>query len=165
MRLHRRTLVAVAVALLGLGFAADARAADLARAIDANVNDAGIDPTRGKNLVWLTANEQRRVGRLLVFLPLGAAMNVPTEFEELGSEGGRLGYHTIVLAYKNEVPIAAPAGCGNSVAPPASPPNCARDARMEILDGKNESPVISRSSTSRAPASPTRSCFSRRAAR
>ena len=66
--------------------------------------------------------------------------NIPTEFEELGSEAGRLGYHTIVLAYRNEAPIAAapPVGCGNGVDPPAAPPNCAIDARMEILNGDGE---------------------------
>ena len=77
-----------------------------------------------------------------MFLPYGGVEQLPTEFEEVGSEAGRLGYHTIVLAYKNEVPIAAPAGCGNARVPPASPPNCAINARMEILDGRGESPVV-----------------------
>ena len=65
----------------------------------------------------------------------------------MGSEGGRLGYHTIVLAYRNEAPIAAlpPAGCGTGVDPPDSPPNCAINARMEILDGRGR---IAASSTS-----------------
>src|SRR3954464_3526857 len=58
---------------------------------------------------------------------------------------GRLGYHAIVLAYANEAPVSAlpPIGCGNNVDPPASPPNCAFNARMEILDGKGESTVVS----------------------
>lgn len=62
-----------------------------------------------------------------------------------GQRGGRLGYHSIVLAYRNETPIQAlpPDGCGTSVDPPASPPNCAIDARMEILDGRGESTVVS----------------------
>ena len=61
--------------------------------------------TRGANLVWL-APAQRRVGKLLVFLPYGGFDQRTTEYEEVGSEAGRLGYHTIVLAYKNDVPIA-----------------------------------------------------------
>ena len=62
----------------------------------------------------------------------------------MGSEGGRLGYHTIVLAYRNEAPIQTlpPDGCGTSVDPPDSPPNCAINARMEILDGRGESTVV-----------------------
>ena len=67
----------------------------------------------------------------------------------MGSEAGRLGYHAIVLAYANEAPVAAmpPIGCGNSVDPPDSPPNCAFNARMEILDGRGSRP----SSTSIGP--------------
>ena len=62
---------------------------------------------RGKNLVWLAPDANRRVGKLLVFLPLGGAEQPARRtFESIGSEGGRLGYHTIVLAYKNEVPVA-----------------------------------------------------------
>jgi hypothetical protein len=131
------------VALLGLALTSSARAADPARAIPANVNDPGIDAARGANLVWL-APADRRVGKLLVFLPLGGMNNRPTEFEEIGSEAGRLGYHTIVLAYKNEVPIANAAACGNEVdpLPPPAPANCAINARTEMLDGSTVSPVI-----------------------
>jgi hypothetical protein len=137
-----RLLTLVGVALLGLALAADARAADVPKyAIAANVNDPGIDPSRGKNLVWL-APETRRVGSLLVILPYGAMNNLTTNFQEIGAEGGRLGYHTIVLAYKNEVPIAAAAGCGNGADPSSAPQDCAFKARMEIFDGLDESSVI-----------------------
>ena len=90
-----------------------ARAADPPTyTIDANDQRSGDRrPARGENLVWL-APADNRVGKLLVFLPFGGAANLPTNFE-FGSEAGRLGYHTIVLAYKNEVPIANAAACGN----------------------------------------------------
>jgi hypothetical protein len=122
----RSILKVAAVALLGLGFAADgAHAADLPTyTIAPALTDAAIvdtTPTRGNNLVWL-APPARRVGKLLVFLPTGGPTNVPTEFTELGTVAARLGYHTVILAYRNEAPIAAlptanPPGCGNSVDP------------------------------------------------
>jgi hypothetical protein len=105
--------------------------------VAANVNDAGIDASRGSHHVFVAGDPARRVGKLLVVMAGGGATNLPPDWSELGSEGARLGYHTIVRAYKNEVPIAAapPAGCGNSVDPPAAPANCAIDARTEILTG------------------------------
>ena len=148
MRLKRTTLPIAAVALATAGLAADARAADVpTHTVAANVNDPGIDTSRGASLVWLAANPARRVGKLLVFLPSGNPTNLPDNWTEMGTEGARLGYHSIVLAYKNELPIAAPppGGCGNNVDPPASPPappNCTINARMEIFDGRGESPVV-----------------------
>src|SRR3954452_19344400 len=141
-----RTAVAVAVvALAQLGLVATARADgnDETYSLQANVNDAAILTTRGPNLVWLPP-EARRVAKLLVFLPSGGANNFPTEFKWVGTEGGRLGYHTIVLAYRNEVGInaAPPAGWGPEIAPPATPPNCARDVHRELLNGDGESPVV-----------------------
>ena len=54
-----------------------------------------------------------------MFLPTGGLTNLPSEFTELGTVAGRLGYHTIILAYRNEAPIAAlptanPPGCGTA---------------------------------------------------
>jgi hypothetical protein len=148
MSFQRRTLAVVAVALLGLGLVglgANARAADPAArdTIAANVNDPGILTTRGPNLVYMP-DSARRVGKLLVFLPSGGAVNFPTEFEWVGDEGARLGYHTIVLAYRNEVGIAAapPAGCGNDPDPASAPSKCAFNARMELFDGRGESTVV-----------------------
>src|SRR4051794_22420337 len=140
MTFPRRIATDAAVALLGLGFAGSARAAVPTHVVAANVNDPGIDASRGSNQVFLAVDASRRVGKLLVIMAGGGATNLPQDWSELGSEGARLGYHTIVLAYKNEVPIAAapPAGCGNSVEPPASPANCAIDARLEIFDGRRE---------------------------
>jgi hypothetical protein len=145
MTFQRRTRTVAAVALLGLGFAATARADEPQHTIVPNVNDPAIvdtNPTRGNNLAWLPT---RPVGKLLVFLPSGGALNLPSEFKSVGTEGARLGYHTIVLAYRNEVGInaAPPLGCGATVEPPASPPNCAFDVHRELLDGRGESSVVS----------------------
>src|SRR3954454_14771493 len=145
MTFPRSIQAMVAVALLVPAFTADARAADVpTHVIAANVNDAGIDPSRGSNHIWLASDPSRRVGKLMVFMSGGGLSNLPEDWLEMGSEGGRLGYHTIVLAYRNEAPIQTlpPDGCGTSVDPPPSPPNCAIDARMEILDGRAESTVV-----------------------
>src|SRR3954452_23084947 len=145
MTFPRSIQAMVAVALLVPAFTADARAADVpTHVVAADVNDPAIDPSRGSNHVWLAADPARRVGKLLVFMSGGGVTNLPEDWTELGSEGGRLGYHTIVLAYRNEAPIQTlpPDGCGTSVDPPSSPPNCAIDARMEILDGRGESTVV-----------------------
>src|SRR3954454_1658808 len=106
MTLDRTTLRVVGVALFGLvGLMDDARAADVpTHVIAANVNDAGIDPARGSNHIWLAADPARRVGKLLVFMSGGGITNLPQDWQEMGSEGARLGYHTIVLAYRNEAP-------------------------------------------------------------
>src|SRR4051795_9756525 len=143
------------VPILGLALLAlspGARAADApTHTIAPSLTDSAITdpvppaPSRGDNLVWL-APAPRRVGKLLVFLPTGGLTNLPSEFTELGTVAGRLGYHTIILAYRNEAPIAAlptanPPGCGTAEeVPPTN--TCARDARQEILDGRNESPVV-----------------------
>jgi hypothetical protein len=128
MSLRARSILTVtAVAALGqLGFASQSRAWDEpTRAIAANSNDPGITTARGANLIYLNADPARRVGKLLVFLPSGGATNLPTEFKEIGTESGRLGYHPILLAYRNEAPIAAPppAGCGNTVEASPTFPN------------------------------------------
>jgi hypothetical protein len=146
MAFQRSIRTVVAVALFGLAsfvLAANAGADEPTRGVDANVNDAGISTARGQNLVWLPG-PARPVGKLLVFLPSGGASNLPTEFKWVGTEGARLGYHTIVLAYRNEVGInaAPPLGCGNNVEASGAPPNCAIDARMELLDGRGESSVV-----------------------
>ncbi len=142
----RRWTAPALIAVAALGCASSARAVepDAREAIPANVNDAGIVTTRGANLVWLSPDPARRVGKLLVFLPSGGLMNFPTEFEWVGNEGARLGYHTIVLAYRNEVGIAAapPLGCGNDPDPASAPLNCAFNARMELFDGRGESTVV-----------------------
>jgi hypothetical protein len=141
----RRSLLAFAVLSLS-GVATDARAQvqPPTHTVAANVNDAGINPSRGSNLIWLNADPARRVGKLLVFLPSGGQTNLPPDWTELGTEMGRLGYHTIVLAYRNEAPIAAlpPAGCGTGVEASEAPVDCAINARMEMIDGLGESTVV-----------------------
>src|SRR5690349_16262177 len=114
MSLSRRSALAGIAAAFALG--ADASAAEPTYTIAANVNDPQTLTGRGPNLAWVPP-AGRRVGKLLVFLPSGGMSNLPTEFTWVGTEGGRLGYHTIVLAYRNEVGInaAPPLGCGTSV--------------------------------------------------
>jgi hypothetical protein len=172
MTFRRSILAAVAVALLGLaqlGLASGAPAAGLPACDPATVDSPEwcytVDPhdtdpqildtptppgSRGDHLVFLGPKESR-VGRLLVFLPTGGPTNKPSEFSYLGTEARRLGYHTILLAYRNEAPIAAsptavpPArpGCGrDETADPASP-DCAIKMRTELLKGDGNSPLDS----------------------
>jgi hypothetical protein len=144
-----RTMLTAAVALSAVGsltipaHASDAEPLLLAYQIAPNVTDPAIDPARGNHFVWLPADPDRRNEKLLVFMPGGGALNLPQDWAKLGEDGARIGYHTVVLAYRNEAPIAAPTACGNAELPPASPPNCARNARQEILDGSDSSPVVS----------------------
>jgi hypothetical protein len=146
----RSILTALAVALVGLGFAATARAADTPTfVIDPHDTDAAIldtVPSRGNHLGWVPL-ANRRVGKLLVFLPTGGQTNIPTEFTELATVGARLGYHTLILAYRNEAPIIAlptanPPGCGDVEVPSQTSPTCAEDLREEILGGGDESSVV-----------------------
>jgi hypothetical protein len=98
--------------------------------------------TRGNHLVWL-APQHRRVGKLLVFLPTGGPTNIPSQFTEILSVAGQLGYHTLALAYRNEAPVAAqpPGGCGPDAEVPAEN-TCARDIRTEILNGQPSSTLV-----------------------
>ena len=81
-----------------------------------------------------------------MFLPTGGPTNLPSEFTELGSVAGRLGYHTIILAYRNEAPIAAlptadPPGCGPAELQP--PNTCAhRRAHGDPRRERPESTVV-----------------------
>ena len=52
-------------------------------------------------------------------------------------------FNNVILAYRNEVGInaAPPLGCGATVEPPASPPNCAYDVHRELLDGRDPAPA------------------------
>ncbi len=150
MSFRRTPLTVGALVLVGLGLSAPARAADNPTAtIAPRDTDAAIldtTPTRGNHLVWLPP-ASKRVGKLLVFLPTGGPTNVPTEFTELATVAAGLGYHTVVLAYRNEAPIAAlptanPPGCGTDELPSTASPTCAVDARSEILDGLPTSSVV-----------------------
>jgi hypothetical protein len=178
MTFRRSIRAAIAVALFALaqlGFASGAPAAGLpacksddadspvdspefCHTVDPHDTDPQIldTPTppgpRGDHLVFLGPKESR-VGRLLVFLPTGGVNNKPSEFSHLGTEARRLGYHTILLAYRNEAPIAAPItpvppalpGCGPLELPTPSAPDCAIKIRMELLkgdEGDGGSPLV-----------------------
>jgi hypothetical protein len=68
----------VAVLALALGFAATGRAADAPTHVVPGVaTDPAIDPGRRDNLIWLTPDTSRRVGKLLLFLPAGGTAAVP----------------------------------------------------------------------------------------
>ena len=161
MTFHRRFSTLVGVALLGLaqlGLAAGARAQTVPPAtptptpthdLAPNINDPAIVDTtpqsRGNNFIWLDPNPDRRVGRLLVFLPTGGPTNIPSEFRMLGREAASLGYHAIFLAYRNEAPVAAapPAGCGPFEEAKDAPEECAIKIRTEILKGVDRSTLVS----------------------
>ena len=85
----RRSLLAFAVLSLS-GLATDARAQvqPPTHTVAANVNDPGINPSRGSNLIWLNADPARRVGKLLVFLPSGGMTNLAQVAAELFSPAG-----------------------------------------------------------------------------
>src|SRR6476646_8806319 len=114
----RTILAMVAVACLGHLATTAHAATPPTHIVAANAGDPAIDTSRGSNYIWL-APPAKRVGKLLLFMPSGGPTNLPQDWTEMGAQGGLLGYHTLVLAYKNEAPIAAlpPAGCGNSVEP------------------------------------------------
>ena len=88
-------------------------------AIAANVNDPGIRPDAAAPQPRSGSRPTRRggSGSCSCSCRTGARPTSRRTSSEIGSEAGRLGYHTIVLAYRNEAPIAAPppVGCGNSV--------------------------------------------------
>jgi hypothetical protein len=141
------TVAVATVALFGFPGGARAAVAPTYTIVPKDTDAAIVDTTpqtRGNHLVWVPAQP---VGKLLVFLPTGGPTNVPSEFGELGTESARLGYHTIILAYRNEAPIAAlptanPPGCGTGAEAADAPPNCAINIRMEILDGGGESAIV-----------------------
>jgi len=80
------------------------------------------DPTQAKRH-WPSA-------RLLIFMPGagGAAGNPPRDFQLIGAEAARIGYHAIVLAYKQDRGI-------EFYCPAPINPDCAFNARRKILDG------------------------------
>jgi hypothetical protein len=146
LTLRRRMLAVAAAALLGLGFlgrpssaAADEFVAAPANPIAANLTDPAIDylPAGGGHFVWLAADPTRRIQKLFVFMPGAGATNHPREWTELGKAAARIGYHTIVLAYQNNVPMLT--ACPGEF-PEDSLPGCAFSAHKEIWDGLDHWP-------------------------
>ena len=99
MTIRLRRLAAVA-ALAVLGFAPSARAADAPTyTIAANINDPGIDTSRAgePGLARPRGPPRRQAARV----PAERGRDQPPDnWQEMGAEGGRLGYHTVVLAYR-----------------------------------------------------------------
>jgi hypothetical protein len=138
----RRTLMLAAAALLGVGFfggANDASAQDETRAIPAAATDPAIDfaLVNGEHIVWPAPVPERRIQKLFVFLP-GAGNNLPRDWKLLGAEAARLGYHTILLAYRNDAPLAQ--RCPGELRNEADP-DCAVNVRREIIDGIDRPPL------------------------
>jgi len=141
MTLRRTVLAVAAAAVVSVGFfgrAQDASAQEATRAIPAAATDPAIDFALpdGEHIVWPAPVPERAIQKLFVFLP-GAGNNLPRDWELLGAEAARLGYHTIALAYKNDVPLAQ--RCPGELVNPADP-DCAINVRMEIIDGLDHSP-------------------------
>src|SRR5918994_7584512 len=137
----RGVLAVTTAALLGAGVfggARDASAQETPRAVAAAATDSAIDFALpdGEHIVWPAPAPDRAIRKLFVFLP-GAGNNLPRDWELLGAEAARLGYHTIALAYKNDVPLAQ--RCPGELVNPADP-DCAVNVRLEIIDGLDHSP-------------------------
>jgi len=97
------------------------------------VTDPAIDRALDDHYVWLDP-AARTNHKLLVFMP--ATGNRPALYQLVQQEAARLGYHVIGLMYPNSVLLAA--ACPLTPDPDA----CFEDARLEILDGIDRSPVV-----------------------
>ena len=91
----------------------------------------------GQNLVWLAPDGP--AGREAARVPAGGgATNLPTEFA--GDRAARADASAITRSSSRTATRRRSGGrrpgAGSSVDPPDSPPNCAINARMEILDGR-----------------------------
>jgi hypothetical protein len=142
MIMRRTILVATVAALLGVGLfgrAEDATAQEPPREIAAALTDPAIDfaLAGGEHIVWPVPARERRINKLFVVLP-GAGNNLPRDWELVGAEAARLGYHTIALAYRNDAPLAQ--RCPGELAS-QSPADCAINLRREIIDGVDRPPL------------------------
>ncbi len=140
MTLGRAVVALATAAVIGVGFlgrAQDAGAEEPLREIAAAATDPAIDFAlpAGEHIVWPAPEPGRRIQKLFVFMP-GAGNNLPRDWRLLGAEAARLGYHTIVLAYKNDAPLAQ--RCPGESAS-QSPPDCAINVRLEVIDGVDHS--------------------------
>lgn len=102
MIMGRIILAATVAALVGVGFfgrAQDATAQEAPREIPAAMTDPAIDfaLAGGEHIVWPAPVRERRINKLFVVLP-GPGNNLPRDWELVGAEAARLGYHAIALA-------------------------------------------------------------------
>jgi hypothetical protein len=95
--------------------------------------DPAIDRALDNHYVWLDRAAPTN-HKLLVFMP-GTGLP-PAAYQLVQQEAARLGYHVIGLMYPNSVRLA-------SACPPTPDPDaCFENARLEILDGIDRSPVV-----------------------
>jgi hypothetical protein len=142
MIMGRTIVVATVAALVGVGFfgrAQDATAQEAPREVPAAMTDPAIDFALpgGEHIVWPAPAPERRINKLFVVLP-GAGNNLPRDWELVGAEAARLGYHTIALAYRNDAPLAQ--RCPGELAS-QSPADCAINLRREMIDGVDRPPL------------------------
>jgi hypothetical protein len=141
-KLWAASLLSVAALMTGVGFfgrAQDATAQQAPREIPAAMTDPAIDFALpgGEHIVWPAPALERRINKLFVVLP-GAGNNLPRDWELVGAEAARLGYHTIALAYRNDAPLAQ--RCPGELAT-QSPADCAINLRREMIDGVDRPPL------------------------
>jgi hypothetical protein len=135
--------------------ATDPSAALMPRRIEPQETDASIDwkPTgaayvnRGQHYVWLDASA-RPNHQLFVFLPSANTQEpffgLPDNYQLLGAEAARLGYHVVVLMYPNEVRLATE--CPKKASPTTGPGHdealsaCYEAVRRQIIDGEGRPP-------------------------
>jgi len=112
--------------------------------VQPNDTDPGNIPAGPQHYVWLAKgdpSDPKRDSsnpRLLVFMPGagGAGGNPPSEWQLIGSAAARLGYHAIVLAYKQDRAM-------EFYCPDRTDAVCAFNVRREILDGLDHSDRVS----------------------
>ncbi|HXM83835.1 MAG TPA: hypothetical protein VN929_18165 [Burkholderiales bacterium] len=95
--------------------------------------DPAIDRALDNHYAWLDP-ATRSKQKLLVFLP-GTATPAGA-YQLVQREAAQLGYHVVGLMYPNSARLAM-------VCPPTADPNgCFENARLEILDGIDRTPVV-----------------------
>jgi hypothetical protein len=98
-----------------------------------NVTDPAIDQALDDHLTWID-RDARTNHKLFVYMP--GTGSIPARHLLVQREAARLGYHVIGLMYANSVGLAA-------VCPRTADPNaCFENARLEVLDGVDRTPVV-----------------------
>lgn len=98
-----------------------------------NVTDPAIDQALDDHLTWID-RDARTNHKLFVYMP--GTGSIPARHLLVQREAARLGYHVIGLMYANSVGLAA--ACPRT----ADPNACFENARLEVLDGIDRTPVV-----------------------
>lgn len=141
-------VVVMALALCAqadLAVASDGGDGVTVRRVPAKSTDPAIDrPGIGDHYVAL-GPAGARTGRLVVFFPGTRAR--PDQYSALLRRSAELGYHTIGLAYINDMSV------NFDLCKATSPPDCHEDVRREVLTGSDTSELVD--------VSPANSAFNR----